>query len=321
MPQFEGFPVPLELLPPDARALIAPNITIADLDIRLRATGPIIFDNASFIVGRAPDFSSNAFAFIACDEFALRNRAGIITNGNILVIICNRFTSEDGCSVVAFEPSARKAANGTSGVGLGRPGDPGAPGDFGGLVSIHVIQDFVGILNVDLSGQDGGDGGAGAQGAQGTAGAGGRDSETRITIEFPGIPFPRCVVEAQSGHNGGIGLPGGTGGNGGSGGSGGIFELFNVGSAPVPDASFVFRSDGGAGGVGGSGGAGGPGGPGGSGGRGSFSCHGALPGAPGAIGPRGEDGQGGAAGAAGRNIVRNLDLEVLISSGARTLAP
>lgn len=85
---------------------------------------------------------------------------------------------------------------------------------------------------------------------------------------LPLPPFCNCT---RGGGGGGPGTPGGIGehgGDGGNGGSGGILELINVGTAPLPLASYTFKADAGRPGVGGVAGPGGQGGEGGLGGDG-----------------------------------------------------
>src|SRR5208282_4563831 len=140
-----------------------------------------------------------------------------------LILFLNHLVSEDG-GIVTYT-----AGNDTaSGGGAGMAGAPGVPGR---VVAAHVIQDITGILHVNLSGQNGGVGGSGTQGGPGQNGVKGDQSASGILD---------CSKGGGNGRPGGNGGIGGAGGDGGAGGAGGLFELYNVGSAPIPAASYSF---------------------------------------------------------------------------------
>lgn len=308
MAEYSGIPVNVSMLPSEPREAIPVTITTDEFKARLKSGGTLVLDGNQLIIGE-PNFSEDKFLFLALDKLILRNGAGIVTGGNTAVIFVNELESENG-AIVSFTQEKSKADTGANGSYAGAPGMPGKPGDSGGFVSIHVIKSLTGILHVDLRGQDGGDGGHGAQGSKGERGQNGEDSYTG-----PGNSFPfllTCVRQAKAGYKGGIGMPGGNGGNGGSGGQGGIFQLINIGVAPIPQTSFTFKADPGMTGNGGNGGTGGEGGDGGSGGRGSIQCHGANSGPQGDRGQNGAQGVSGQQGAQGRAVVKNLDIEVVV---------
>ncbi len=304
MPTFTGS-IAEDTIPQEVTNPLPANLTAQSLSIRLQETGTVRFiDGGTEIVGGG--FSADLIRIWVIDTFELKN-SKIITNGNTLVIICNKLIA-DGASIVAFDANHRKAASGAAHVG--KNGEPGKPGDSGGLVSIHVIQSMEGRLDVDLSGQEGGnglDGIAGDPGGPGTPG-------TPCDAGFSGwpVPHPICHADGGPGGKGGTGGPGGHGGQGGNGGKGGSFLLYNVGDNSIPQAAYSFKADGGGAGQSGRGGSGGQGGDGGSGGDGNWVCHG------GPVGPRGDTGTegnspgNGVQGPPGLKIIQNLDLQAFI---------
>ncbi len=301
-----------EMLPVEARAEFDRNLNQDSFKIRLKEGGTIKFENVIMPI-QTIDVTRNALAFWACDVFEMVN-SKIITNGNTVVIFCNKFKG-DGAEVISFPSEQKKAPNGTSGIAPGANGNLGQLGDGGGLLSIHIIQEALGRIIVDISGQNGGDGGHAMDGSNGAKGPNGRDSHTTkvgVRVGIPPIAIMECDTEAFPGGKGGTGQAGGDAGNGGNGGSGGIFQLINVGDSPIDDAFFDFTSNPGIGGVGGRAGRGGLGGPGGDGGRGSAACHGANAGPVGDIGTEGTPGVKGADGQLGQIIKRNLPLEIII---------
>lgn len=307
MATYSGFDINEDQLPPSARARIDRAISKNDFAVRLKDGGEIVLDANTWVIG-SPDFNKNTYAFIACDRFVLKNKAKIVTNGNTLVIFANEFHSENG-TVLSFDGANVKAMPGADGAGAS-----GHPGDSGGLVSMHVINSFQGFLNVDLSGQHGGDGGSGLAGQSGLAGPKGHDAAQEGLW---------CKHSGQDGHPGGPGMPGGAGGNGGVGGHGGIFELYNIGPAPLSATVTAFAAKGGSVGKGGEGGPGGVGGPGGAGGNETKidlglgnhrTCDGGKTGPAGPNGAKGTDGLSNPAtnGAEGQMISKNLDLELIL---------
>jgi hypothetical protein len=312
--KYTGIPVSIEMLPAEARHIPPRHITPDGLDAFLRKAGDIELCGNDLKVGAEPDYGAHLYLFLACDRFSLLDGARLVTNGHKIVILCNVFESRNG-GILSFLSEHAKAENGAPGIGESAPGAAGSPGESGGMVSIHILRQFIGTLDADLSAQAGGDGGSGSLGRRGEAGAAGLDSLTKVMVEgYPPIPYPRCVRGAQTGHKGGTGFPGGNGGNGGSGGHGGILEILNAGPTTIPTSVLTFISRGGLGGAGGAGGLGGAGGPGGSGGRGSFSGRCAKPGAEGNPGAEGSVGEKGPDGQDGHMIVQHLDIRDILES-------
>ena len=294
-----------ENIPAEIKAAFVATIPPADFQARLKQGGTLRLRAKDLDLGISdPDKGDQIF--MALDVLEL-HYANIITGGKSLVMFVNRIESHRG-SIVSYTDSQRKAARGADGGGSGQAGHPGAPGAGGGSVSIYVIEQLSGLLNVDLGGQEGGDGGNGSEGAAGPQGdQGGYNYDDAKDLMVP-----------EDGKKGGTGLKGANGGNGGSGGAGGNFELVNVGREPIPDEKLSFSAAGGRPGLGGQGGAGGQGGPGGPGGRG-WHDGGQPDGNP---GPRGDAGVSGTAGPDGtpgpngRAARNNRDLEAVIRVAA-----
>lgn len=298
----KGTPVNFATVAQEAKKPLPAKMSVADFKARLNEGGTFSLSGGDLILAPA-DFAQDTTYFLALDTLELKNGARIVTNGNTLVVFANKVVSEDG-AIVTFRASDRKAAGGA-------PPAPVSPGVPGRLVSFHVIQQIQGILHVDLTGQDGGDGGAGRPGAAGTMGVKG---ESCVYDIRPPPFFCNC---RRGGGGGGPGTPGGMGergGDGGNGGSGGILELINVGTAPLPIASYTFKADAGRPGVGGVGGPGGQGGEGGLGGDGGGCCGNGPRGAPGANGQPGAPGNSGAVPNNGQAIVKNLDLVFIVNN-------
>jgi hypothetical protein len=287
-----GMSMPATAFAAEATEPLNVGMTADQFKLRLANGGTISLDSADYVYGQ-PSSEKSPVSFLALDTLEMKNGARIVTGGSTLVIFVNKLISEDG-RISAFKDDTKKAANGS----------PGVAGLPGGLVSIHVIEHLTGILHVDLTGQDGGDGGQGGGGLAGQAGVKGNSA------------VDDGILGCKSG--GGNGSPGSRGGNGqrgfdgGIGGHGGTFELYNVGAAPIPSASYTFIAASGKGGLGGPGGPGGSGGPGGDGGDGSGSCHGGRPGNPGAPGDQGAAGSNGAPSGPGpAAIVKKLEFEAV----------
>lgn len=304
MATYQNALVTNDMLPVEIKKPIPLGSSEDDFNVRLMDGGTMEIDGGEWIIGTS-DFGSNTSTFVALDTIELKNGASIVTNGNLLTIIVNKFKSENG-RIISFTTNT-KAQNGSPGVALGSAGVAGHPGDHGGKVTIIVVQDFVGTLAVDLSGQAGGDGGAGVQGAQGAQGAPGKDARDGIG--------GGCKNGGGTGQQGGIGMPGGNGGDGGVGGAGGFLEIVTIGTKPLDKVQYSFNAIGGAGGTGGPAGMGGPGGPGGSGGHGSVFCSGGSTGAPGLAGTQGQPGRSGLKGADGTALIKNLNLAAIIQLG------
>lgn len=300
MPTFEGVPLTEELLPPEITAHVPIDITTDQFAARLKSGGTMELVSTSWTIGKGPDFSGNSSSFIALDRLILRDST-IITNGNTLTIFCNKLVSNQG-RIISFTDSTLKAAAGVDGNGPGLGGNPGQPGDSGGVVSIHVIEDIDGTIDVSLHGQAGGKGGNGAPGAQGAGGVKGANAVS------DGL---WCRAGGQDGSSGGTGFPGGRGGDGGAGGQGGNFYLFRINKA-VGEGSFRFTAEGGEGGEPGNPGAGGPGGPGGEGGNGSGPCSGGNGGATGPAGSTGELGTKGPTAGKGVATTKSIEIEIAI---------
>jgi hypothetical protein len=312
MATFEGVQVTMDMIPVEVKAPV--TVDVANFAIRLKSGGTLELVDSEWIVGPV-DYTKNTLSFAALDRISLKN-SRIVLNGNTLALFANRI-EVDKASIISFADVNRKAKRGADASEPGRHGEPGTPGDTGGVVAIHAIEGFFGTLDVDLSGQEGGDGGHGAQGSKGRTGDPGRDSQSGVCLGFFG-PYPCCKVDATQGGRGYTGEAGGSGGDGGAGGHGGTLQLYNVGTSPLPAASVRFTAIPGDGGAAGTGAAGGEGGDGGEGGRGGFSCNGANRGPKGDNGATGVLGAKGLAGAPGRSLIKNLDLQVVISSAAST---
>jgi hypothetical protein len=290
-----GLGIPIDAIPGKVREPISGTLTKAGFEARLRAGGIVSLAGPDLIIGQ-PDYQQDHVVFMALDTLELKKGARIVTNGNTLILFVNHLISEDG-GIVTFTQDNSNAAAG----GLGSAGKPGVPGR---LTSVHVIKDLTGILHTDLTGQNGGRGGNGNSGLAGQPGTKGDQSVSGVFD---------C---AKGGGNGTAGAPGGVGGqggDGGAGGAGGILELYNVGTAPIPVASYTFVSNGGKGGIPGTGGPGGAGGAGGDGGDGSRNCGGGHPGPDGAPGAKGPDGGIGPVPNDGNAIVKNIDLEFILT--------
>jgi hypothetical protein len=303
--EFSGVPVTRETLPVETLKPIPLEITTDQFDARLKEGGTVVLNgNVLNIVSNDP--GKLAVDVISLDRLVLKNKAKIITNGNILSIYVNTLDSEDG-SIVGFDGTGTaqpKAPPNTNGPGSA--GYTGAPGSSGGTVSLHVIKQINGVIHVNLNGQAGGAGGDGIQGLQPPQASRGEDAADA----WPG----GCK---HSGANGATGFPGGKGGAagaGGQGGDGGVFLLTSVGNAPLPISTYTFQADSGAPGAQGRPGLGGPGGRGGDGGHGSAYCGGGHGGSSGPPGPAGDAAPGAAPGKAGNYVVKNLDLEATIRS-------
>ncbi|WP_147289956.1 hypothetical protein [Crenobacter cavernae] len=304
MAEYQGIPINYDVLPDEVKAAIDRDISQVDFGLRLRAGGTVTLNGSDLVIG-GPSYEKNTFAFIALDKLELKNNAKIITNGNTVVIFVNKLHSEN-CSIVSFSPADKRAKAGTSGSAVGESGRPGSPGDSGGIVAIHVIQELHGTLNVNLDGQDGGHGGNGVKGSTGAEGPRGGDAADS------NWPFPGCKHSGGDGGRGYSGGPGGHGGDAGHGGQGGQLFFYNVGAAPIPQASYTFVAAAGSPGNPGIGGAGGDGGRGGDGGHGSTYCDGGNRGPNGYQGPNGDNGSQSLAGAAGLAVVKNLDFELIL---------
>ena len=304
MAEYEGIPINYDLLPDEVKAAIDRDIGQGEFNLRLRAGGTLTLNGSDLVIGE-PSFEKNTFAFLALDKLELKNGSKIVTNGNTVAIFVNKLHSEN-CSIVSFGANDQRAKTGPSGVAVGESGRQGAPGDIGGVIAIHVFEELRGILNISLAGQGGGHGG---NGVKGTAGADGPEGGHAADSNWP---FPGCKHSGGDGGRGYSGGPGGHGGDAGHGGQGGQFFLYNVGTAPIPTASYTFEALGGTPGNPGIGAAGGDGGRGGDGGHGSTYCGGGNRGPNGYQGQNGDNGAQGIAGAVGKPIVKNLDLELVL---------
>ncbi|RYY74050.1 MAG: hypothetical protein EOO52_14335 [Gammaproteobacteria bacterium] len=303
MASFQNVQVTNEMIPTEIKKPIMLGTSENDFNVRLEEGGTMELDGGEWIIG-SPAFGSNTSTFVALDSIILKNGARIITNGNLLTIIVNKFKSENG-KILSF-PQNAKADNGDNGVNLGESGSAGAPGDHGGKVTVICIQEFLGVLTIDLSGQNGGNGGNGVVGAEGARGDRGPDARDGYLY---------CERGGGKGAQGATGMPGGNGGDGGVGGAGGFLEVLTIGDQPLDQVQYSFISSGGAGGIGGNPGAGGAGGNGGPGGHGSKFCGGGKTGDQGPIGTTGAVGSQGLRGADGANLVKNLKLAAVIQLG------
>lgn len=303
--EFRGAPVTREMLPVETLKPIPLEITTDDFEARLKEGGTVVLDgNVLNIVSNDP--KKLAIDVISLDKLVLKNKAKIITNGNILAIYVNTLDSEDG-SIVAFDgantsqPKAPANQNGS-----GSSGYTGHVGESGGTVSLHIIKKINGVIHVNLSGQAGGEGGDGVQGAQPPQAGRGEDAADA---------WPASCK--HSGGNGNPGFPGGKGGAAGAGGhgaDGGVFLLTSIGKEPLPISTYTFEAPGGAAGKPGKPGAGGPGGRGGDGGHGSAYCGGGHGGPNGPTGPIGDPAPAAEPGKAGNMEAKNLSLEATIRS-------
>ena len=296
----KGTKVDFATVAKEAKKALPSQMTVPEFRARLKEGGTFSLSGGDLVIAPA-DFSKDTTFFLALDTLEPKNGARIVTNGNTLIVFANTVVSEDG-GIVAFREDERNAANG----GMAQPGKPGVPGR---LVSFHVIQKINGILHVDVTGQNGGVGGAGESGKPGVMGTKG-DAPAWIPLPFP--PYCECKKGGGGGSPGSDGGTGSRGGDGGNGGSGGILELYNVGSVPIPAASYTFKADAGRPGVGGPGGPGGAGGEGGLGGDGGGCCGNGPRGAHGSPGQMGPSGSSGSLPNSGQAIVKNLDLEFLV---------
>jgi hypothetical protein len=322
-------------IPAAARKPIPPMQSPSDFQSQLRQGGSLILRGQDLVLGGP---GNDGVVTMVLDVLWLRN-ARLILNGCSLLMYVNRLASFNGSVVSFLEP----AAGYTPLAASNQSGAVGPAGASSGSVTIFVMQEMYGTLNVDLTGQQGGIGGRGGVGLTGSQGSPGLN---QILVTWQGGP-PR---EATDGGKGGTGQPGARGGPGGKGGEGGAFLLINhtgtaiqqrpaVSAPPIgnttnwppgsgngeihdgtglrlladwedgpvgPGFSFsAGRSQGGPGGSGGSGGPGGPGGPG-----GAAATAGAYappkagnPGPPGDAGVTGDTGLEGSPGGAGNATV------------------
>ncbi|MFN8092442.1 MAG: hypothetical protein U0599_09525 [Vicinamibacteria bacterium] len=259
---------------------------------------------------------------LVSDSVTIAPGGRIVTNGNTLLIFANRFITQNGATIVAFEPTKRKAGNGEDAAGAGAAGNvsganggsgptgsPGRPGESGGSVLVFTSS-FNGPLSIDLSGQSGGDGGRGGPGGAGARGHKGEDAESTPAW---------CNRGGGKGGPGGNGGPGGQGGSGGAAGSGGDFHLFYVSSTTVnPPVNPAVVVEAGSPGAGGQGGAGGSRGEGGEGGNGQGHCHGGDGGDPGAPGSSLGGGPTGALGSKGNQTILKLNAVARIQQEFKT---
>ena len=229
----KGVSFPATAFAAEATAPLTVGMTADQFKARLANGGTISLDSGDYVYGQ-PSSDKSPVSFLALDALEMKNGARIVTGGTTLVIFVNHLVSEDG-RISAFKDDTKKAA----------PGAPGTAGLPGGLVSIHVIQNLTGILHVDLTGQDGGDG---TQGGPGTKGQDGVKGNSGVDDGVLG-----CKSGGGNGTNGAQGGRGQRGYDGGVGGHGGTFELYNVGAAPIPSASYTFVAASGKGGQGGPG--------------------------------------------------------------------
>ena len=304
MPTFEGLPITLDNVPPEARRPVSITVTEQEFKSRLKDGGTMELIDTTWRIGDSPDFSSNRSAFLALDRLVLKNST-IITNGNVFTLFINKLISNGG-RIVSFAAEHRKARNGSDASNAGAPGQPGEPGDSGGPVSIHIIQDLEGTLEFDLSGQDAGNGGIGAKGSKGVQGSRGANAVSDIV---------NCRSGGQDGGQGNLGLPGGNGGDGGAGGQGGSLFLFQI-NKEVGEGLYRFVSNGGKGGEAGGPGVGGNGGDGGEGGSGSGPCGGGHGGPIGNSGPSGAPGNSGRTAGSGQIVAKSINMEVAIRIAA-----
>ena len=300
--QISGFTVTPDQLPEEVTKPIPLGISQNDFKVRLAESGKWTF-GGDVLLAPAPDpVLKKTYTFVF-DKLEIKDGARIITNGNNLVLIVNRLDIGNG-SIVAFQDKDKVSAAGSNGAGSGEPGQPGARGVSGGTVSIHVIQQVNGFIDVDLTGQIGGPGGNGAKGSKG---ARGNDGSKGLSTLLD------C---RQGGGNGDDGRPGNPGGNaapGGTGGDGGTLHIYTIGKDPLPVASYRFTGNGGAGGTKGLPGEGGDGGDGGQRGGGDGHCRGGdHDGGPGPRGRAGFMASDGPSGTKSAAIVEALNLEALL---------
>ncbi len=166
MAQFEGGTIDDKMIPAEVTEAFPLEGTTKQFQARLKSGGTMELKDTTLVIGPEPSFATNGKTFYALDSVVLRNST-IVTNGNTVVIFCNKLVSNEG-KIIAF---SKRAAEDAKAVGVA-----GKPGDSGGLVSIHVIQAIEGTISVDLTGQDGGKGAAGTTGAPGGKGAKGQDA-------------------------------------------------------------------------------------------------------------------------------------------------
>lgn len=314
--EFSGIPVNPSMLPNEVVKPIPIEITTDQFKARLKEGGTLTLDGNELVLGPA-DASKKSAAFLALDRLELKNGAKIITNGNVLTIFVNSIQSENG-QIRSFTAASAKATGGPAATARGEDGHSGDPGSSGGVVSIHVIGELDGILNVDLQGQEGGNGSDGMQGVDLPQASRGRDAE-----DGPGgwLTPGWCKHGGADGDPGKKGLQGGSAGAGGRGGDGGHFQLINVGSKPIPAANYTFSAEAGKNGTVGQPGKGGPGQKGGEGGHGSTWCSGGRAGGNGPDGDPGPVPQETSAAAPGTSAVKNLDLEVVVRSSIIAQGP
>jgi hypothetical protein len=297
-----GLTVTPEQLPEEVTRPLPLGISEDDFKVRLAESGRWTFEG-DLLLAPAPDPAVKKTYTFVFDLLEIKNGAHIITNGNNLVLIVNRLNIGNG-SIIAFQAKDKVAAAGANGTSPGEPGQPGARGVGAGTVSIHVIQQLNGFLDVDLTGQAGGPGGSGAQGAAGAAGSEGTKGLSGLLD---------CRQGGGNGGNGGRGNPGGNAAPGGTGGDGGTLHVYTIGKDPLPAASYRLVAEAGPGGTKGAPGAGGAGGVGGRRGGGDGHCKGGeKDGDPGPVGPSGYVAQDGPSGTKGSAIVEALNLQALL---------
>jgi S1-C subfamily serine protease len=219
----------------------------------------------------------------------------LLLNANAIFVVGELDLSRG--RIKAFPDGIGSAATGRNGRNPSEPGGNGANGADAGSLTIYVVTEKRGELEIDLSGQkggDGGEGGPGSAGAPGKAGQGGADH------------LFDCARGPGDGERGGRGGDGAVGGGGGDGGRGGNMTLIAVGEDTLQRKSISFKADGGPGGAGGRGGVGGPGGPGGPRGAQTTYCHGGSNGPTGEVGNPGPTGPSGRKGGDGR-----LDFQIM----------
>ncbi|WP_156421393.1 hypothetical protein [Aureimonas sp. AU40] len=304
MATYENMNVGIDNIPPEMKAVVPYSVTTSEFETRLREGGTMELSGSVWKIGDGPDFEANSASFIALDTLTLTN-SQIVTYGNTLTIFVNRLVCNNS-ELISFPDDVVEAWRGADGNYTGARGMPGSPGDSGGAVSIHVLQEIEGTLNVNLRGQNGGTGGDGQKGDKGATGPRGQNA---VSI------WTECKRSGQDGGVGAVGLPGGNAGDGGSGGQGGVFYLFRV-NEKISSASYSFSASGGRGGRPGHPGIGGDGGDGGEGGHGDGWCGGGNRGSQGPQGPTGAEGNPGADAGDGTVIAKSIPLEVSIRIAA-----
>jgi len=228
-----------------------------------------VLDGATLTIGQPMEYQTYDLKF---NHLELKNGARIITNGHNVRITCLSLSVSGSGSIVAFADEYRRRTQNP----VAKEGERGLNGRDAGEVTLHVVDEFVGRLTIDLQGQNGQNGGPGTQGTDGLPGTRGNDGVDGL------FDCRRGGGDGESGRQGGSGGPGQNGGNGGD---GGRLILRGRAEEAFDDGRLDSYGDGGSVGQGGPGGKGGPGGLGGPGGGGSTWCHG------GHSGPRGLPGK------------------------------